>query len=142
MRLERYFKAKLISVCMMRNKNRMCKTNRVIRMYPGDILTTIGTEDSSWNNLDEIIRMIIFESIINRFKVIFFNIKSSYDIIINRQTPLFMYELNVKYILTWRFYYIQKGTTLKFKGDFWKPRIDFKGHPQPRQILNYLYIDK
>lgn len=60
----------------------------------------IKTKYTFKNKFNEIIGMIMLENIINGFKIINFNIESSYDIIIDKQTPPFMYELNVKHILT------------------------------------------
>lgn len=86
--------------CMMGDKNGMIQTDGIIGLNLGNISATSKAKDISGNKFNEIIGMIILESIVNGFKIINFNIESSYDIIIDRQTPPFMYELNVKHILT------------------------------------------
>lgn len=85
---------------MMGDKNGMIQTDGIIGLDLGNISATSRAKDTSGNKFNEIIGMIILESIVNGFKIIDFNIESSYDIIIDRQTPPFMYELNVKHILT------------------------------------------
>ncbi len=86
--------------CMMRDKNGMIQTDGIVGLNLSDISATSRAKDTSGNKFNKIIGMIILESIVNGFKIIDFNIESSYDIIINRRTPPFMYELNVKDILT------------------------------------------
>ena len=85
---------------MMGDKNGMIQTDGIIGLNHGNISATSRAKDTSGNKVNKIIGMIILESIVNGFKIINFNIESSYDIIIDRRAPPFMYELNVKHILT------------------------------------------
>ena len=80
----------------MGDKNGVIQADGIVSLNLGDISATSRSKDTTVNKFNKIIGMIILESIVNGFKIIDFNIESSYDIILDRQTPPFMYELNVK----------------------------------------------
>ena len=56
------------------DENSVIKIDGIISMNFGDIASTFRAEDSSRNQFNEIIRMVILISIINGFEIIFFNV--------------------------------------------------------------------
>lgn len=67
----------VVNSCMIGNKNGMIQACETIDLNLGNISATSKAKDISEH---KIIEMIILESIVNRFKIINFNIESSYDI--------------------------------------------------------------